>query len=66
MEHHLKIIILKEVLERTTLLTERGSKRAVDMLVKKLKGEEFVTEFKMPNFDRVDPIPPITDITKLK
>ena len=35
--------------------TERGSKRAVDMLVKKIKGEDFVTEFKMPDFDRVDP-----------
>ena len=44
--------------------TERGSKRAVDMLVKKLKGEEFTTEFKMPNFDRVEPNPPIKDITK--
>jgi betaine reductase len=46
--------------------TERGSKRAVDMLVKKLKGEEFVTEFKMPSFDRVDPTPPVLDITKAK
>lgn len=40
---------------------ERGSKRAVDMLVKKLKGEEFVTEFQMPNFDRVEPNAPIKD-----
>lgn len=46
--------------------TERGSKRAVDMLVKKLKGEEFVTEFEMPNFDRVEPVAPIKDITKAK
>lgn len=46
--------------------TERGSKRAVDMLVKKLKGEEFTTEFEMPNFDRVDPVDPIKDITKAK
>ena len=46
--------------------TERGSKRAVDMLVKKLKGEEFVTEFKMPVFDRVDPQPAVKDITKAK
>lgn len=46
--------------------TERGSKRAVDMLVKKLKGEEFVTEFKMPVFDRVEPNPPVADITKAK
>lgn len=46
--------------------TERGSKRAVDMLVKKLKGEEFVTEFKMPDFDRVPPAAPVADITKAK
>lgn len=45
---------------------ERGAKRAVEMLVKKLKGEEFVTEFPMPNFDRVDPAEPIKDITKAK
>lgn len=41
---------------------ERGSKRAVEMLVKKLKGEKFVTEYPMPNFDRVDPNPPVKDM----
>lgn len=41
----------------------RGSKRAVDMLVKKIKGESFTTEYPMPNFDRVDPNPPVADIT---
>jgi glycine reductase complex component B subunit gamma len=46
--------------------TERGSKRAVDLLVKKLKGEEFVTEFKMPFFDNVEPAAPVADITKAK
>lgn len=45
---------------------ERGSKRAVDMLVKKLKQEDFATEFKMPVFDRVEPNPPVADITKAK
>ncbi len=45
---------------------ERGAKRAVDMLVKKIKAEEFVTEFPMPNFDRVDPNPAVKDITKAK
>lgn len=45
---------------------KRGSERAVDMLVKKLKGEEFVTEFPMPNFDRVAPHAPVPDITKAK
>lgn len=43
---------------------KRGSERAVDMMLKKLKGEEFVTEFPMPNFDRVDPNPAIKDISK--
>jgi glycine reductase len=45
---------------------ERGSKRAVDMLVKKLKGEEFVTEYPMPDFDRVEPNPAVKDLSKAK
>lgn len=45
---------------------ERGSKRAVDMLVKKLAGKEFTTEFEMPDFDRVKPNPAITDMSKAK
>jgi glycine reductase len=45
---------------------ERGSKRAVDMLVKKLKGEEFVTEYPMPDFDNVTPGKAIPDISKAK
>jgi glycine reductase len=45
---------------------ERGSKRAVDMLLAKMKGEPFVTEFPMPDFDRVEPLPPIADITKAR
>ena len=34
---------------------ERGSKRAVDMLIKKLADKPFTTEFPMPDFDRVEP-----------
>ena len=43
---------------------DRGSKRAVDMLIKKIKGEEFVTEYPMPDFDRVDPNPAVKDLSK--
>ena len=43
---------------------ERGSKRAVDMLLKKLNGEHFVTEYPMPSFDRVAPNPAIKDLSK--
>lgn len=41
---------------------ERGSKRAVNMLVAKLKGEAFSTEYAMPDFDRVAPNPPVLDL----
>lgn len=44
----------------------RGSTRAVDMLVKKINGDEFTTEYPMPEFDRVTPRNPIKDITTAK
>lgn len=45
---------------------KRGSQRAVDMLVKKIKGESFVTEYPMPDFDRVEPNPAVIDLSKAK
>jgi glycine reductase len=36
------------------------------MLVKKIRGEEFETEFKMPVFDRVPPNPAVKDISKAR
>lgn len=41
-----------------------GAKRAADMLMAKLAGEPFTTEFPMPDFDRVEPRPAIKDISK--
>ena len=43
---------------------EVGAERAVKMLIAKLKGEEFETEYKMPVFDRVTPRPAVADISK--
>ena len=43
---------------------ERGAKRAVDMLIKKLAGKPFVTEYPMPSFDRVAPNHAIKDLSK--
>ncbi len=45
---------------------KRGSLRAVEMLIRKLKTEEFKTEYPMPDFDRVAPNPPVADISKAK
>jgi glycine reductase len=43
---------------------ENGARRAVDMLVRKLKGEPFTTEYPMPNFDRVTPAPAVKDLSR--
>lgn len=41
---------------------KRGAERAVDMLIKKLAGKPFLTEYPMPAFDRVEPGKEITDM----
>lgn len=41
---------------------QRGSRRAVEMLINKLEGNPFETELPMPVFDRVPPAPSITDL----
>lgn len=43
---------------------ERGSARAVKMLLAKLKNEKFDTEYPMPTFDRVAPNKAIKDLSK--
>ena len=53
-------------IRRNVFREERGSKRAVDMLVAKLRDEKFVTEYPMPDFDRVAPNPPLKDISRAK
>ncbi len=43
---------------------ERGSTRAVKMLLNKLSGKPYTTEYPMPSFDRVPPNPAIKDLSK--
>lgn len=43
-----------------------GGERAVDMLVKKLSGQAFETEYPMPIFDKVVPGAAIKDLSKAK
>lgn len=53
-------------LRKNLFVEESGAHRAVEMLVKKLKGETFTTEYPMPNFDRVKPAPAVKDISRAK
>ena len=45
---------------------KRGSRRAVEMLIKKLAGKPFTTEYPMPSFDKVDPNPAVQEIAKAR
>lgn len=45
---------------------ERGATRGMNMLLKKMAGEEFETDLPMPKFDRVSPAEPIKDIKTAK
>ncbi len=43
---------------------ECGAARAVKMLIAKLNGKPYTTEFPMPDFDRVEPNPAVLDMSK--
>lgn len=45
---------------------DTGAQRAINMVLKRLKGEPFQTEYPMPVFDRAAPAPPIADIRKAR
>ncbi len=45
---------------------DRGSKRAVKMLLKKLAEKPYETEYPMPSFDRVEPSPAVKDMANAK
>ncbi len=53
-------------IRKNVFLEKRGSTRAVEMMISKLKGEKFLTEYPMPNFDNVEPNPAVKDISKAK
>ena len=53
--------------QRKNFFAEKpGASRAVDMLLQKITGQEFKTEYTMPVFDRVAPTPPVKDITSTR
>ena len=43
---------------------ETGAERMVAMLVRKLRGEPYVSELVVPQFDRVPPAPPLPDLSR--
>ena len=49
-------------IRKTVLVDKIESERAIEMLLKRLKNEDFETELPMPQFDKVDPAKPIVDL----
>jgi glycine reductase len=45
--------------------TKSGAARGVEMLLQKLAGRPFVTEYPMPVFDRVKPLPPLKHLNEI-
>lgn len=56
---------LSRGIRKNIFVEKRGSERAIDMLLKKLQGEEFETEYPIPHFDRVEPAEAISDLSKI-
>lgn len=51
-------------IRKTLIVEKKGSQRAVEMLLARLKGQPFETEMPMPIFDVVNPAEPIKDLSK--
>ena len=48
----------------TELSSQRAATRAVDMLLKSVRGETWETEWPLPDYDRVPPPPPVKDVRR--
>jgi glycine reductase complex component B subunit gamma len=51
-------------LRKNTFSSQTGAARAVEMLLRKMAGEDFTTEYPLPVFDRVAPLPPVERINE--
>jgi len=51
-------------IRRNYFTTKTGAGRAVEMLLRKVKGDSFSTEYSMPVLDRVEPVAPIENLNE--
>ncbi len=55
----------KRVLIRNEFTDKTAAERTMDMLMAKLKGEPFESDVVMPEFEKVEPPPPVADLSKV-
>lgn len=51
-------------IRKNLFVPETGAARAVAMLLHKMKGEPYTTEYPLPVFDRVAPLPPLARLSE--
>lgn len=51
---------------KNVFTSETGARRAVTMLLARIHGEPYTTEYPMPVFDRAEPAPPIADMRQAR
>lgn len=51
---------------RNVFAAETAARRAVQMILKKVRGEPFETELRVPAYDRVPPAPPVRSLAHAK
>ena len=52
-------------IRKNSFAAKRGATRAVEMLLRKVKGDPFTTEYAMPVFDLVEPLPPLEGLSRV-
>ena len=57
---------LPKGLRKNYFSEKTGAERAVEMLIEKINGGKVETEYKLPVFDKVKPLPPLEDLSKKK
>ncbi len=53
-------------LRKNCFVEKTGAERAVEMLIEKISGGKIKTELTLPVFDKVKPLPPLEDLSKIK
>lgn len=53
-------------LRQNEFAAQRGSLRAIEMLLHKLRGEPFITEWPVPRYDPVAPLAPLNQTSRLR
>lgn len=56
--------LISRGVKKNRLAEQLAAERAVDLLVKKIKGEPYRSEMRLPTFEKVPPAAPVQDLSK--